>query len=813
MLSPNSIRKTLDDSLAVFAPTADQRYMLGPDIFLRTHYPVTMRRFQNGQLIEIDEAELLEKLLASSSYTPGNRVYILYAAPGSGKSEMMRWLQTQIELRMPQRAAVAIRISRTELDVLSIAERFKHLLSAETFGELTRERWRMVRQKPRTLAKLLVLSALENLLNSDDEINAIYYRLVNAVQPHIERSLGIAAEDNDIYQAELISREVWDNIRAESALAIPIEYEQFRQQMLAYFRHHLLEGLDLRDTLHHISTKIQQAQGQRPILLVDDLVQSLNLFATDLLDYFVTLEAGNWDVVLGLTPAAFETNQRGRELLQRIAYLDTIDDRVEKLWLSDEIGQDSYVLTEANCHQFIVTYLAEYQRLNGLDGQSSLFPFNREVLVRIYRGLPPNKGKARYFLRHIRSILHQVAQGEPLLVTVAKFARTEFVARCDDPALAAVCELFGPLLTDDTVREVTLPAELLNQFDLRAEETAVSVEPLLKLKLHREAITQVVDDEEKAAVRDWLLGREVNRQLLRPLRQGLARLLRRIAPPDLFHRPGIARPSGTLHWRKPFLGIQPPICLEGVDAEGEGIRVSREIGLLAFDLHRYASAKGREAKALEASLAAEPDLLPFFFGAADYQRQLVINLEQQLGLPLETLALGLYSWGLAYLAPADGVIPLPLRGILPSVSSAHLTSRREQQVTAWQDWKLLFDDFFKLRENLYDGGRLTYLTQQAPLECVFDDILNLDTRQIDKAFRWRKRLLSSAINEWQTLMGQAIELDGPAQLSSQTQQWMARIIQAGDHGELLAELPEEIVAELAHNSPSFYHRLRVRVDS
>lgn len=811
MLSSDNVSKTLEASLAVFAPTADQRYLLGPDLFLRTHFPVTMRRFQNGHSIEINEAELLNKLLNSSSNTPGNRVYILYAAPGSGKSEMMRWLQTQIESCMPQRATVTIRISRTELDVLSIAERFRHLLSAETFGEFTRERWRVVRQKPRTLAKLLVLSALENLLNSDDEINAIYYRLLNAVQPHIEHSLGITDEDIEFYQAELISREVWNNIRAESALAIPIEYEQFRQQMLTHFRHHLLEGLDLPDTLRRISMKLQQEQGLRPILLVDDLVQSLNLFATDLLDYFITLEEGNWDVVLGLTPAAFEVNQRGRDLLQRIAYLDTIDDRVEKLWLSDEIGQDSYVLTEANCHQFIAPYLAEYERLNELDGQSSLYPFNREVLVRIYRGLPFNKGKARYFLRHVRSILHQVTQGEPLLAAIANFARTEFVARCADPILAAVCELYGPLLLDDTVREVILPIELLDQFSLPTQETAVPVEPLLKLKLHREAITQVVDDEEKAAVRDWLLGREVNRQLLRPLRQGLARLLRQIAPPDVLHRPGIAHPTCALHWRQPFLGIQPPICLEDVDAEGEGIRVSREIGLLAFDLHRYATAKGRETKALEASLAAEPDLLPFFFGAVDYQRQLVINLEQQLGLPLEMLALGLYSWRLAHLTPADNICPAPLKRVLPATPPAHLTSPREQQLAAWQDWQLLFDDFFKLRENLYDGHRVAVLLSAEDLESLWATILAIRPERVEKNYRWAKRLFCNALTEWQTVMQHTIGLDLPARLSAEAQTWLARLSQGESRGIPLADLPPAVLAELTEQAPAVYRRLRIQL--
>lgn len=794
--------------LVVFAPTADQRYLLGQELFLRTHHPVTMRRFQNGQAFEVSEAHLLDKLTDGTAEAVGNRVFVLYAAPGSGKSEVMRWLQSQIERQAPERAAVTSRISRTELDVLTITERFKHLLTTDTFSELTHQRWQTVRQKPRTLTKLLILSALERLLESDDEINALYYRLLNAVQPLIERSLGAAGDEVEFSQAELISREVWDQITSESALSIPLDYEQFRQQMVSFFRQHLLEGLDLADTLRRISQSVQARHRLRPILLIDDLVQSLNLFATDLLDYFITLEEGNWDVVLGLTPAAFEASQRGRDLLQRIAYLDTIDDRVEKLWLSDEVGRDSYVLTEANCAQFAARYLAEYHRLNGWSDQPPLYPFNREALVRLYRGLPASKGKARYFLRHLRQILGRTAQGEPLLEVMADYARTEFVARTPDPTLARVGELYGPLVPDQTVRSVELAAGLLAEFGLPPQATSVAVEPLLKLKLHREAINQIVDDEEKAAVRDWLLGREVNRQLLRPLRQGLARLLRRIAPPDVIHRPGIAKPSGLLHWRKPYLEIHPPVCLEGVDPAGEGISVDREIGLLAFDLHRYGTAVGRAVNALEAALAGEAALLPVFWAAADYQQQLATRLEDQLGLSLARLALGLYSWGLVHLAPEAAVGPWSLQ---PGPAAVHLTSRHEQQVTAWQEWQSLFDDFFKLRENLYDGQRITALGATADLEPLWAAVLALEPERVDKSYRWAKRLFSNALAEWQTIMRQRIELSAPAPLSPKAEAWLVRLSQAESGGLPLAEMSPAVLSELAESAPALYRRLQVRL--
>lgn len=811
--SPSQLSQT---GLSVFAPTADQRYLLGPDIFLQTHFPITMRHFQNGRSLEVSETDLLNKLLDSSPDVLGNRVYVLYAAPGSGKSEMMRWLQTQIERQSPTQAEAMIRISRTELDVLSIVERFKHLLSTETFSELTHQRWLAARQKPRTLSKLLVLWTLESLLDSDDEINALFYRLLNAVQPYIERSLGVVGDPEELAStnAELLSREEWETIRTESALPISIEYEQFRHQMLTYFRHHLLEGLDLTNTLHRISTNVIHKRNVRPILLVDDLVQSLNLFATDLLDYFITLEEGNWDVVLGLTPAAFETGQRGRNLLQRIAYLDTIDDRVEKLWLSDEVGRDSYVLTEENCHHFAARYLVEYHRLIGMTNNSDLHPFNREVLVRIYRGLPANKGKARYFLRHLRQILVRIGQGEPLLAAVAGLARTESVARCADSTLAAVCELYGPLLPDNTVRKVILPGDLLHEFGLPDRETVVPVEPLLKLKFHREAITQVVDDEEKAAVRDWLLGREVNRQLLRPLRQGLARLLRRVASPHLIHQPGIAKPHGLLHWRKPYLNTQPPICLEDVDVDGDGIFVGREIGLLAFDLHRYSVATGAEAKLLEASLVGEMKLLPLFFTAIDYQRLKATQLKNQLGLEIDELALALYVWGLIHLERTpNNMPPLPdsLTDWMTTQPSYYLPLTPDQKAMCWQEWQQFFDDFFKLRENVYDGTRLHKLAEPEFIEAIFYHLRNLDFRCIDKTYRWGKRLFSNALSEWQMMMGQVLIIEEQTPLSSQSKLWLTRLSQVGTQGMPLGEVPLEVMAELAENAPNFYRQLRIQL--
>lgn len=801
-----------NNGLSIFAPTADQRYLLGADLFLRTHFPMSLRQYHsNTSMCSIGEDDLLGWLLEGSDIAPGNRLWIVYGAPGSGKSELMKWLETRIRQEDATRAATMVRISRTDLDVLSIAERFRMLLPPSFFRESTYNRWQMAYQKPRTLAKLILLFALENLLDSDEVINALFYRLLNVIQPHIERVVAARGEERGSRSIELMSMEAWETIVEETAIPVAIEYEQFRHQMTVAFNHHLLEGLSLPDTLRRISSEVIQSSGTRPLLLIDDLVQSLNIFASDLIDYFITLEEGNWDVVIGLTPAAFEASQRGRLLLQRIAYLDTIDDRVEKLWLSDEAGYDSYVLTEENCHDFAARYLVEYQSLSRLEGLSPLHPFNRESLMRIYRGLPTGKGKARYFLRQLRSILEEVARGEPLLPTVAKFAHTESVARCEDKYLASICELYGPLVLDDATQEVTLSGELLHSFGREDDAAVVPVEPLLKTHLRREAITEVLDDEEKAAVRDWLLGREVNRQLLHSLRQGAARLLRATFSPTIISYPGVAHPHGILNWQKPYLDVHPPIRLEGVD-ECDGILLSREIGQVAFDLHRYAHALGVEAKQLESLLLHEARLLPFFFDAQDYWEKATILLETQLGTSLERLALSLYLWGLATsIRQLDGVAPLPVH-ITDEVT---LHSRRSsvsphtRKETYQKEWVQFFEDFFKLRENLYDGPRLATLCSGRSIGDIMRDILTIDTTKVGKEYRWGKRLLYNVLAEWQEEMRRELTSDAHTALSWELQEWVNRLQKVGGEGLSLAEVPLEVIAALVHNNTDFTTRLKV----
>ncbi len=803
-------------NLSLFAPTADQRYLLGPEIFLRTHFPMHMIQYgHNTPKKVVAEQTLLDKLLDPPEHIRGNRVWVVYGTPGTGKSELMKWLETRIRQENQQRSMTMVRISRTELDILSIMERFNSMLSNQFLRETIHQRWQLARQKPRTLSKLILLYALENLCDSDEVINALFYRLLNIVHPYVETLLQYVEGDHSDQSVEIISLEAWNAIINQISIPVYIDYEHFRHQLTIAFCQHLLEGFSLPETLRQISLEVCKRYNTRPLLLIDDLVQSLNLFATDLIDYFITLEEGNWDVIIGLTPAAFEGSQRGRLLLERISYLDTIDDRVEKLWLSDEAGHTSSVLTEENCYEFAAIYLSEYRTQAGSEEVLSRVLFNREVLTRIYRGLPRGKGKVRYFLRHLRLILEDVARGESPLETIARFTYNEYVVHNEDPFLSLLCNLYGPLLLHESQRGVTLSSELLQAFGIQRDEIFIPVEPLFSTQISVEASTTIQDDEEKRAIHDWLVGHESNRQLLRSLRQGTARFLRTAGISTGMYFPNIAQPSAILNWQQPYMEVHPPICLEGLD-DANGIPLLKSISQIAFDLHRYAHATGTEAKAIEATLFNSPQLRAILYAASEFHEQKMKGLEKQLGMSLEHFAIGLFFWSLIIQRENDSheVVPLP-EAMQQKVRSATIQfshSGYEYLRPSIKEWRQCFDDFFKLREHLYDVPRLTAYYAQHTLQEVFECIVEIDTNNIGHEYHWGRKPLWRVLAEWQEVMKKLLR-NTQTGLPNLIQEMVSLLENAGSQGVPLSDIPLEVLTTLDQENPELASHMRIYLKS
>src|SRR4051794_31185017 len=99
------------EGLAVFTQTPDQRLLLGTEWFGMTHVPMHLRKYVGGKPSAISEDDLLRHLQNSERYV-GNRVFALYGAAGSGKSELMTWVEQRFVQLQPDRPL--IRIARTE---------------------------------------------------------------------------------------------------------------------------------------------------------------------------------------------------------------------------------------------------------------------------------------------------------------------------------------------------------------------------------------------------------------------------------------------------------------------------------------------------------------------------------------------------------------------------------------------------------------------------------------------------------------------------------------------------------------------------
>lgn len=764
------------DGTRIFVSTADQRFLAGGSTdFLRTHFPMQLQSHRAGIVTTVTEQELLTQLLEPSCTTIGNRVIILYGAAGSGKSELLRWLHTQIVLRDTARAEVMTRISRTELDVFHIVQRLQHQYKTQPFQSTVQQRWEECRQKPRTLAKILVLTALEQLLSSDEQINALYYQLIDVVQTNLEHcfeAMNRPTEDVGLF-IELFSREDLAEILQNSVIPVTLEYETLRFHILKVFRDQLLEGLDLPSMLKQIAQHIQQEQQQRPILLIDDLVQSINLFATDLLDYFITLEEGCWDIIIGITPNSLEATMRGKELLERISFLDTIDDRVQKFWLSDEYGLSSSFLNETNCAEYARLYLSEYKRQNQQPCDTScpvfhrcsylepnhpsdlLSPFNKEVLVRLFRSLPPGKGKVRYFTLYLRDILERVSRGENLLAILPQYVKSEQAVYHSNKQLARTYELYGPL---ETALEDQNAFSAYYFFDLQADLDSTEQPVIASLhKGHTSAqLQQPADstitaiDPGKEAIKSWLEGDIVNKQQLRNLRRGVVKAIKDGYLLDTMTRQYIAQPSRILRWTQTRLDTVPPLQLEDVD-DFEGLAIQRTIGPLAYILHDFADATGWTEQELRSQLLNHPSFPTILFQGIAYRRNMREELEKQLGIKVEELAFSLFVVA-ANLNRNPVELPLLIQQMVRSefISPLRYPERIEAERPRLPSSfigiiRRLFDDCFKLRENVYDGLLLERIAETIHRDRALALLQSIDCSRISTDFRLNEEPLSNLL--------------------------------------------------------------------
>lgn len=194
----------------------------------------------------------------------------------------------------------------------------------------------------------------------------------------------------------------------------------------------------------------------------------------------------------------------------------------------------------------------------------------------------------------------------------------------------------------------------------------------------------------------------------------------------------------------------PPVALEGID-DFAGLTIKRSIGPLAYILHDFADAAGWSELELRAALLSHEAFPGLLFTSRSYRNSIQHDLERQLEMEIDTFACALFLLArclhdvpheLPAALPGQFDIdpppvleyPAGLETLRPRLTTRHLSTIRR-----------LFDDCFKLRENVYDGLRLAQVATDLPMNRAFALIQAIDTAQIAGDYRLNEEPLGACI--------------------------------------------------------------------
>ncbi|MDO7905343.1 hypothetical protein Q5741_02815 [Paenibacillus sp. JX-17] len=647
------------NSLKLLAGTADQRYQFSKAYFRNTHFPQVMHRYFQNQLTgEVSENELFQELTEIDA--SGNRVYFIFGSTGSGKSELLCWLKDHWETQGIERPVV--RISRTELNPQVLIKKCYDALGIQTDIEINENRWNILLSKPITIINQIVWSTLAEMFHSDEDIVPCALLLRPIVEQNVTKFTKQIERGNIKSPLELISQQQFEELLSKTTLQLSMDYGRVKQSLIKKLDHFLFEGKEISSLFRKLSNIIKE-RNIRPLLLIDDLVQSVNIYASDILDQLITLEEGNWDVVVGLTPGSLLDSTKGRDLTQRIQTLDTIDDRVRKLWLSDESGKAFYNLNIEQAVPYMSKYLNELKGAEGytcsmncpnygncmnlipVSGQNlidekqvCLLPFNEPMIRRMYRAIPVGKGKLRYMILNTKEILRAFYKKKGTkLQTVQPFISREKFAEHSDLTVKSIAEWYGSEQEDT----ITLPGYLLKKFDAGDDSITVKLYNIHQLDQDsKPMVTQVnYSHPTENIVRDWVEGENVNVELLESVRLGIASIVHEVVKATSIQRPFTSKLSSSVQRKEVENRTRYPISF---DSSGDGIYIKRSYPVL--EIVNLQQEKPSERARTFNKIANQIETAMWVYQTETIGESWKEELTLELGLPLPYIALCLKQW-------------------------------------------------------------------------------------------------------------------------------------------------------------------------
>ncbi|MEH7255616.1 hypothetical protein V7111_26255, partial [Neobacillus niacini] len=568
-------------------------------------------------------------------------------------------------------------------------------------------KWDLLLSKPITIINQMVWSTMSELFDRDEDIVPATLLLRPVIEKNILEFTKQIREGQISKPLEIIKKEEYEELLESTTITIEINYSKFRYSLLKKLDQFLFQGIDIKTIFKQLSNKLVEKKI-RPVLLIDDLVQSINLYASDLLDYFITLEEGNWDVVIGLTPGVEQSGDFNLELMNRIKNLDTIDDRVRKLWLSDESGSNFFSLNKVQAQQYLQNYLIALKEANGFscsnecphanscnkllkDSQNQLeiLPFNNPLISRIYDGIPAGKGALRYLILHSREFLQFLIKGETkAFAKVCNLLNREVFIDHEDKVIKLLAEMYA----DPNHDEYTLSQSLLNHFKYDYSDKTVTVKNLEIFKI--EKIVENIPQKKNFVnthIRDWIEGKNVKEELLEPVRSGVATLIQEIVKGTSVVRENTSRSSkssATIQRSEVINRYKYPITF--TDNNTTQIVIEKQINLL--QIANFQQLKIQDRGDMFAKISNNENVAEWIYQSERLKKQWVTELEESLGYPLVDFAYYLKNFLL----------------LIHSIGESEWTSTLINPIK--KEWleiaEELFLDWYALRDNIIDVNHL-----------------------------------------------------------------------------------------------------------
>ena len=630
--------------------TADERYHFSKDFFRETHYPQVMTQYYKNEIIDrIHENQLLEELEERHHF--GNRVYIIFGSTGSGKSELLCWIKDQWSIRNNKRPIV--RISRSELNPQLLVKKCYESVEVELEDIMIDEkRWELFLTKPITIVNQMVWATMSELFDNDEEIVPATMLLRPVIEKNIKEFSEQIRQGQILSPLEIITQTQFQAVIEATTIPFHINFDKLRDSLLKKLDHFLFQGTDIKSLFKRLSNILVE-RNIRPVLLIDDLVQSINLYAPELLDYFITLEEGNWDVVIGLTPGVIDGNEYETQLKNRIKSLDTIDDRVKKIWLSDESGSNSFTMEREQSKQYIRNYLLALKKANGFDcsdncplvdgcshyligTESSVqdLPLNPSLINRIYDAIPDGKGVLRYLIIHLREVLTFLEKGKYKNASrIRTFYNREVLIEHEDILIKTLAEMYA-----DEMDEVTLPGQLLKHFNYTSKDLTIKINKI-NISTNINPIEEVTRQRNSITphLRDWIEGQHVNEQLLEPVRSGVFTIVNEFVKGTsigIGNTPRMVKAIATIQRTEVKNRFKYPISFK--ENENNEIVIKKNINL--FHIAEFQQLRLQDRVDIFSVLANDQNVSQWIYQAEQLRELWLIEISEELGMSVEVFS-------------------------------------------------------------------------------------------------------------------------------------------------------------------------------